>query len=240
MDIKHLKRDADKCREHLIELEDGSVVTNARCKIHIPERFAVKELAVIGSEVFVFGFFPIIVNDEYYCVNNTIAMMRICPTSTERVVVQGDPYYEFSFEPGDKVFYTTALVVTDTLTYYMYDEFVAKGNIPWYMNYFDIANMFETAREHADMNLGTRSIIELIISTITRDPTDMTRLYRHVLQSPQYAETNPPVVIPFRSVSWNTSDTTSKLTGAYFDEGISSALVNESETVEMIEELYRT
>lgn len=240
MDTKNLVRDANRVRAHLTELEDGSIITNATCKIHVPERFTAKKLAVLGSEVFIFGFFPIIVNDEYYCVNNTIAMMRICPSSTERVVVDGNPYFEFTFEPGDKVIYTTALVVTDTLTYYMYDEFVSKGNIPWYMNYYDIVNMFETADEHAGVNLGSRSVIELIISTITRDPNDMTRLYRHVLQSPEFAQANPPVVIPFRSVVWNTSDTTSKLNGAYFAEGINSALVNESESVEMIEELYRT
>lgn len=240
MDIKALVRDADRVREHLMELEDGSIVTNKECKIHVPERFTAKKLAVLGSEVFIFGFFPIIMEDEYYAVNNTIAMMRICPSSTKRVVVDGNPYFEFSFEPGDKVIYTTALVVTDTLTYYMYDEFVAKGNIPWYMNYYDIVNMFETAQEHAGVNLGSRSVIELIISTITRDPTDMTRLYRHVLQSPEFAVANPPVVIPFRSVIWNTSDTTSKLNGAYFGEGINSALVNESESVEVLEELYRT
>lgn len=240
MDIKTLVRDADRVREHLVECDNGVILTTKHCKIHVPERFTAKKLAIIGSEVFIFGFFPIIMEEEYYCVNNTIAMMRICPSSTERVIVDGNPYYEFSFEPGDKVFYTTALVVTDTLTYYMYDEFVAKGNIPWYMDYYDIVNMFETAQEHAGVNLGSRSVIEIIISTITRDPADMTRLYRHVLQSPEYARTNPPVVIPFRSVIWNTSDTTSKLNGAFFAEGINSALVNESESVELIEELYRT
>lgn len=240
MDTKSLIRDADRVREHLIELEDGSIVTNKACKIHVPERFTAKKLAVLGSEVFVFGFFPIIMDDEYYAVNNTIAMMRISPSSTKRVIVNNNPYFEFSFEPGDKVIYTTALVVTDTLTYYMYDEFVAKGNIPWYMNYFDIVNLFETAKEHAGVDLGSRSVIELIISTITRDPEDMTRLYRHILQSHEFATTTPPVVIPFRSVIWNTTDTTSKLNGAYFDQGISSALVNESESVELIEELYRT
>jgi len=81
-------------------------------------------------------------------------MMRISPSSTEKVVIKDEPYIEFQFEAGDTVIYTTALVVTDTLTYYMYDQFIAKGNIPWYMNYFDIANMFDTADEHAGVNLG--------------------------------------------------------------------------------------
>ncbi|AEH03629.1 virion structural protein [Pseudomonas phage PhiPA3] len=240
MNVRSLKRDAARALTHLTELENGSVVTNAACKIQIPERFTAKNLAVLGSEVFILGFFPIIFNEEYYGVSNTIAMMRILPSSTERVVIESEPYYEFSFEAGDKVFFSTALVVNDTLAYYMYDEFISKGNIPWYMDYYDMAKMFETADLHAGVNLGGRSIVELIISTIARDPDDMTRLYRHRLSSHDDVRKVPPVTVPFRSVIWNTSDTTSKLNGAYFSDSINSALVNPSESVEVIEELLRT
>lgn len=239
MAIPNLIRDADYVLSRLSEESDGSVVTTVPCSVQIPESFAAKNLAVIGSEVFIFGFFPIIMGDRY-AVNKTIAMMRICPSSTQKVIVNDTPYIEFQFEAGDKLIYTTALVVTDTLTYYMYDEFIAKGNIPWYMDYFDIANMFDTAMEHAGVDLGGRSIIELIISTIARDPDDMTRLYRHILSRPEDLRTKPPITVPFRSVIWNTSDTTSKLNGAFYDHGINSALVNQSESVEMLEELLRT
>ncbi|MFO5890833.1 hypothetical protein ACLBSJ_34100, partial [Klebsiella pneumoniae] len=57
---------------------------NAPCNLQFHERFTGSHLAVIGSEVFTIGIFPIIFNDEYYAVNNTIAMMRINPISTER------------------------------------------------------------------------------------------------------------------------------------------------------------
>lgn len=239
MNTPNLIRDADFVISRLSEESDGSVVTTVPCTVQIPESFAAKNLAVIGSEVFIFGFFPIIMGDRY-AVNKTIAMMRICPSSTQKIVVNETPYVEFQFEAGDKLIYTTALVVTDTLSYYMYDEFIAKGNIPWYLDYFDMANMFDTAKEHAGVDLGGRSIIELIISTIARDPNDMTRLYRHILARPEDLRTKPPITVPFRSVIWNTSDTTSKLNGAYYSEGINSALVNQSESVEMIEELLRT
>lgn len=239
MNITGLTRDPEYIQSRLSEESDGSVVTTVQCTVQIPESFTAKNLAVLGSEVFIFGFFPIIMGDRY-AVNKTIAMMRICPDSTERVVINEEPYIQFQFEPGSKLIYTTALVVTDTLVYYMYDQFVAKGNIPWYMNYYDIAKMFDTAYEHAGVNLGSRSIIELIISTIARDPDDMTRLYRHVFAREEDLVNKPPVTVPFRSVIWNTSDTTSKLNGAYFSEGINSALVNKSESVEMIEELLRT
>lgn len=239
MDIKQLKRDADYVKARLHRNESGSVTCSEACRIQIPESFTAKNLAVIGSEVFIFGFFPIIMGDRY-AVNKTIAMMRITPTSTERLVIDDEPYIEFLFESGDTVIYTTALVVTDTLTYYMYDQFIAKGNIPWYLNYYDMANMFDTAGEHAGVNLGGRSVIELIISSIARDPDDMNRLYRHILARPEDVLNKPPAVVPFRSVIYNTSDTTSKLNGAYYTEGINSALVNPSESVELIEELLRT
>lgn len=240
MDISHLKRDADKVRSHLHFTETGAVYTDAPCKIQIPERFTAKHLAVLGSDIFTIGFFPIIINDEYYAVNKTIAMMQITPSSTEQVIINDTPYYEFQFEPGDKVFASTALVVNDVLAFYMYDEFIARGNIPWCMNYYDMASMFDTAKEHADVNLGGRAIIELITSTITRDPKDMTRLYRHVLTSEEDVIEKPPIVIPFRSVIWNTTDTTSKLNGAYFPDAINSALVNPSESVELNEQLLRS
>ena len=49
----------------------------------------------------------------------------------------------------------------------------------------------------------------------------------------------PPALIPFRSVTYGATNTTAKLMGAYFDEGLTSALVNPSQRTEKIEELLR-
>lgn len=235
-----LKRNAARELEHLHRQENGCTVTDVPIKIHVPVRFQNKNLAILGSEVFIVGFYAIIANDEYYGVDNTIAMMQIRPSSTKKITVRGTDYFEFSFEPGDVVFVNNHLVVNDTLTYYLYDELVAKGNIPWFMNYYDMAKMFDTAKLHADVNLGSRAILELIISTTARDKDDLTRLYRHILNKHDDVVLNPPKVIPFRSVVWNTSDTTSRLNGAYFPDAINTAVVNPSESVELIEEILRT
>jgi hypothetical protein len=235
-----LKRDAARVLSHLHVQEDGSTVTDAPCQIHVPARWAGKDLVVLGSDTFIVGFYAIIFEEQYYGVDNTIAMMKILPSSTKRVTINGTEYYEFSFEAGDVVFATNQLVVNDTLTYYLYDELVAKGNIPWYMNYYDQGAMFETAGLHANVNLGGRSILELIISTTARDRTDLTRLYRHILNKHSDIYENPPKAIPFRSVVWNTSDTTSRLNGAFFADAINTAVVNPSESVELIEEILRT
>lgn len=232
-------RDPDFIKKHLHEQNDGSIISDTACRILVPERYASVHLANIGTEIHILGFYGILMGNRYGVVR-TIAMFRIVPSSTEKVVINGVTYFNFQFEPGDTVIAGTEPVKNDTLSYYVYSEHVDKGNIPWYFNYFDKANMFETAEEFAGIYLGNRAILSLIISTTCRDPKDMTRLYRHIYNKHSDVETNPPVSIPFRNVIWNTSDTTSKLIGAYTADSIVSALVNPSDRVEGIEELLRT
>lgn len=232
-------RDPDYIKQHLHTQEDGSVVTDVACRIQIPERYDGRHLASIGTEIHILGFFAILMGEKYG-VSQTIAMFRINPSSIEKVSVDGVVYYDFHFEPGDTVFMSTDLVQNDVLTYYVYDEHIDKGNYPWYFNYFDIAKLLDSAEEFAGVYLGNRAILSLIISTTTRDPKDLTRLYRHIYFKPEDIVKNPPAITPFRSVIWNTSDTTSKIIGAYTNDSLVSALVNPSDRVERIEELLRT
>lgn len=238
--MANLKRDPLQVQKHLFEQEDGSITTDAAVKIQIPERYATRHLASIGTEIYILAYFALIVNDEFYTVSETAAMIRITPSSTEKIIIRDVPYMEFSFFPGDRVFHSIDLVQNDTLTYYIYDEHVAKGNIPWSYNYFDMLGLFETAAEYAGINLGNRAVPELIISTMGRNSKDYTQLYKHILTDGSDIFKNPPAVVPFRSVIWNTSDTTSKLIGSYFSDSITSALVNPSVRTERIEELLRT
>lgn len=234
------QRNPSKVKANLKVTDDGAVYTTAPCTIQIPERYATRHLASIGNEVFILGFFALIMEDSYYAVSTTAAMMRITPSGTDTVVIDDVPYYEFSFDAGDRVIYSTDLVRNDTLTYYIYDEHVAKGRVPWYFTYEDLGRIFLTDRLHAGTDLGSPVVSDLIISTTTRNPEDLSQLYRHEYKGGDYSQKNPPKVIPFRSVIWNTSDTTSKLIGAYFTDSINSALVNHSDRVERIEELLRT
>jgi hypothetical protein len=240
MDVTTLVRDPDYITRHLVVTDGGGVVTRRPTKIMIPERYAERHLASLGGETYILGLFGIIMDEKYYGVSFVNAMVRITPSSTTTVDVGGDAYLEFSFEPGDQVIYSLDLVKNDILTFYIYDEHVAKGRIPWYMNYLDLAYLFDSAKEHAGMNLGNRAVLELMLSTIARDSNNVGALYRHIMQGLTYVYQIPPKWIPFRSVIWNTSDTTSKLIGGYFSDAVTSALVNPSERVERIEGLLRT
>lgn len=72
-----LTRDAKRVFKHLHLQDNGSTITDAPCKIHVPVRFQNKDLAILGSEVFIVGFYAIIMNDAYYGVDNTLSLIHI-------------------------------------------------------------------------------------------------------------------------------------------------------------------
>ncbi len=239
MDVKTLKRDPVRAKANL-KLIGDSLVTAKDCVIQIPESFANRNLAVMGSEVYVCGVFPIIFEDSYYTLNSTIAMFRLKPSVTETTVIDDENYYVFKFEAGDTVIENINLVISNTLVYYVYNHFIANGNVPWYLGFYDLVNLFSSTKEHAGVNLGTKATMEVIIMTMIRDKDDLYKLYKHTIENESDILTRPPAIIAFDSVIWNTSDTTSKLNGNYNDMAVNAALVNKSERVELIEELLRT
>ena len=240
MNPKKLIRDPSKVLASLKELPDNRLVTTKGCKIYIPVRYAERGLAQIGIETYIVGIYAITVDDTYYGVSIVNAMTRIEPTSTIKIMVDDEEYYEFSFDPGSTVMSSTLLVKRDTLTYNIYDEIISKGRVPWYMNYIDLSKLFETAKYHAGANIGqNQEVVELIVSMIARNPDNRHEYYRHSIKSLDDVTLKPPAVIPLKSVIYGATNTTNKLAGSYFHEGLVSALNTPSDRVERIEDLLR-
>lgn len=240
MEIKSLIRNAKKVQECLQELPDGRLVALKPLKIVVPTRFEDRGLAELGLDSYICGIYCMVVEDKYYAVSLVNAMIRIEPFSTLTIKINGEEHYEFSFRAGDTVFSSVTLVKTDTLVYRIYDEFISKGNIPWYLTYEDLGKLFDTAKKFADANVGENpEVTELIISLIARDATDRTKYYRTTIEDLNYLKSNPPAFIPLKSVIYAATNTTNKLAGSYFNEGVISALVTPSTREERLESLLR-
>lgn len=240
MDWTRWKREPEQAHKALTVLKDGSIMTTRGCKIYVPERFVEKQLAVIGAETYIVGIFAIVVDDKYYGVSTTNAMMRVTPTTISTVKFDQDSYLELTFDPGSVVFATNLLIKSDTLVYYIFDEFIAKGRIPWYIGYEDLATLFESADRHAGVSLGANhSILEMFAAAVARNGQNRSKYYRHSIESQEDPVKRPPAFIPLRSITYGATNTTSKLMGSYWNDGLTSALVNPSEKQERIEELLR-
>lgn len=240
MDVSRLIRDPLKVHACLREMADGSIVTSKTMKIYIPARFAERGLAEIRDEVTICGICAYVVDDQYYAVSLTNAMMRLKPSAVNSVKINEDDYYEFVFDAGATVVANYDLVKTDTLVYRIFDEFFTKGRVPWYVKYSEYGKLFDTAKLHANANIGGNpEILELLVATVSRDRSDRTINYRQTVQSYEELETRPPAFIPLRSIQYAATNTTAKLAGSYFRTGTISSLNTKSVRTERIEAILR-
>lgn len=240
MDVSKLVRNAEKVHAAISETKNGTLIAVKECKIYVPTRYAERKLAVIAYETRIVGIFGIVVEDKYYATSLANAIMQITPTSTSIVTIDEEEYYEFTFEKGAQITPNIELVKGDTFVYYIYDEIVAKGHIPWYFSYEDLGKLFTSAKYHGGITLAANNVpLEMIAAAITRQMKDRTEYFRHQIKTIDEQFKLKPAFIAFRSVIWGATNTTAKLMGSYFDDGLMSALVNPSEKAEGVESLLR-
>ncbi len=240
MDVRKLIRNPETVKGQLKKQADNTVITNRGCKIYIPARFAERNLADLGVDNYIVGMFAMTVDDTYYSFCNINALIQITPDSVNKINIEGEDYLEFVFMKGSTVIKNTFLVMNDILVFRIYDEFMSKGNIPWYMNYEDAGKMFETAGKHGGTSVGSSpEVVEMLIATIFRDAKDRNISLRTIINTREDLITKKFVTIPLRSVAYAASNTTNKLAGSYFSVGLTSALVNPTERTEKIEAILR-
>jgi hypothetical protein len=236
MNVHQLVRDAEKVQAALRETEDGKLVAIKPVKIYIPTRFAERGLASVGIETQICGVYAIVVDNSFYAVSMINAMVPISPSSMMKILIDDDEYFEFEFDKGATVIPLLDLLKTDSLVYKIYNEIIAGGHTPWYLNYTDMALIFDTAKEHAGANIGqNHEVTELLVSMVARDSKNRNEYYRHAITSMGDLKTRPPVFIPLRSVEFAASNTLNKLAGSYFSRGVVSALNNPTDRLERLD-----
>ena len=239
MDVSKLVRNKS-CISCLKELDDGRVVTSKECKIQIPARYIDRNMAYVGIDNVIIGYYAFIVEDSQYAVCKVPALMELDPYETVRVNIKGTEYIQFNFLPGNTVFKTLNLVKEGVLVYSAYEEFNSKGKIPWFFSPDDLCGLYDLASKHAGTSIGSnRAVTEIIASLETRDPGNRTVYYRSTITSLKDFETRPPVYVGLKNVMYGASNTVQRLVGAYLEEGVKASLIYPSERVEQIEELLR-
>lgn len=239
MDIALLERNPGAVHDSLYE--DGDrLITKTGCDIYIPKRFDEKKLAHVGEDTSIVAIYAMVIDDKYYSTCVACANMKITPDVTSIVKIQGVDYYKFTFLPGSVITPNLNLVTVSTLVYFIYDEILAKAKVPWFINYFDLGTLFDSAQYHADITLSADNVpLEIAAGIIARDPNNITNHYRVALEGLDTVYTNPPTYSPISSVLAHASNLTARLMGNRFEEGITSSLINPVESVNTIETILR-
>jgi len=235
-----LKRDPAKVKESI--KEDGdSLIALAHCKVQIPERFTQIELGQIGVNTSTLGCLAIILDDGSYATMIVAGIVELDPYKTITTTINDVGYYEFYFDEGDSIINNLNIVKSDEVIYPMFKEFIFQGKVPWYMNYTDVCKLFDTAKEYANSNVGdSQETIEFIASIIGRSTIDKSKYLRTVIKSYSYIDNKNVAFVPLMSVLYSVKSTLNKLSGAYFSDGITSAIVSPSESSSDIERIVRS
>lgn len=223
----------------LFEDPSGALIAKKEIKVIFPVKYEESKLAHIADKVTALGVVAFVV-DNFYAVNNSLARMRFSPSEIEKETFNDETYYVLKFDAGSVIVENTNLVKEETLGYYIYNYFIALGRVPWYLSALDVIKLFETSGYYTGKTYGVNhAILEMINSMIIRDGLDNMVYWRQTLTSPEEMYTKSPEYVPLRNVPLGARNTTAKLMGAYFDEGLNSALLNDAETTELVEEILR-
>ena len=240
-DFTKLKRDPVAIRATFVKGSDGKVVTKTGCRIIFPVSFTERNLAVVGVNNYVTGFYCTIVG-ENYSLSMINAQMTLTPTVIKKIKIEGVEYYEFEFAKGAVVIDNIMLVKNDLLVYKIYLQHLAKGKIPPYMSYEDVCAVFDNTRKYAGANIGgQREVTELIVALIARNAKNKAEYYSQTGFLGSVGSKAPrPNYISMSDVQYGAATTLDKLTGAYAgSQGIVAALNNPSERAERVEIMLR-
>ena len=228
-------RDGVKTNSFLKKLVSGDKVkltTSKPAFIYIPYRFVTSGLAYVEDTVKIISQYAIVIGDVY-AVANVPALVEIKPESRKRIKIYEEEYLEFSFDANSVVIEDLNLFQNSTMVYYIFNEEIAKGNVPLYFNDVDFLKSLDLTNEFANLNLGKNNVsLEMIISSITRNRKNLTQYYR----------TNPDgnfEFIALRNIQLGATNSLSKVMGSYYELGLTSALARESDKLEDIEKLLR-
>lgn len=240
MEIPAWTRNADAVKATLKETPNGSLVTTTGCKIYIQESFRAKQLITLGKRVMIVGFMAIVVNDQY-TVSTTPSMMEITPAKTRTVEIGGMSYYEFTFEPKSTVVKSLDLVKDNQLLYYLFEEILARGRVPFFYDYETLGTFFNGMFKYTGSSLvDTVSIAEMIIAQLARSEKNRKVPLRNLIKTEEDIHRIPFVWIPLRNVVDGSSDTVAKIAGSYAGDGLDSAIVNPTDRIQPIERILRT
>ena len=236
--MKVTHRDPGRILSLLSDLPGKPVIAKSKLTIHFPARFVEIGLAVTGVHTFVFGLFIIVDESGAYSLCNVNALMELGPATVTKETMDEQEYLNYTFEAGDVIFQTKDLVCRPNLIYRALDEFIFKGKLPWYIAYDDVGKLFDTAKRHARTSANiSPAIVEFVAAYIGRDPADRIKYIRETAET--YNDFKKVEWVPMQSVFWSAPGTVNKLSGAYFTDGIVSALVNPSERADRIETILR-
>lgn len=227
-----LKRDKDYISSMLV-FKDGKIYTKEKTIIEFPKWYIDKNLQEIRDITYIYGIFAIIINDKY-SVSIIPTLLSTTPVVVTEIEKDGEIYTQFMYGKGDCLFTSDTVVKKEILSYYFFETYYIRAKGAWFIEYEDLLRINDNMRTYAGSKLGDNYIAtELVTSFIARSKKDRTVFYRQ-------NNKDGIVYVDLINVYYSALNTLQKLSGAYFTNGLVSAIVQKEEKPSKLETLVRS
>ena len=198
------------------------------------ERYANFGYLDISDKIYTVGIFAMKINDSIECGINLNAGILIEPSNIEHVTIDNEKYVLATLKRGNKLMCRLSFLQDDKLYYTMWREFLSVGHLPKCFNYNNIATIFDNSKFATGKGISIdHAVLEVIYAHLFRDPDDLNVFYRLTNM------TKKPAMVTMKSVAYGPSGTFAKIAGSYAQEGYNSALLNQADKSNELEDLFR-
>ena len=219
----------------LLTKKGNSIVTTRDMRILFPDRYVARDLAILGSTVSVISMVAILDSKNNYGVLLTPITMVVSPSNIEDMIIDGKLYKVLVFEAGDIVVPNTLMVMNEDFMYSIFDEFYVKGNIPWFISYDMLSDLFTESKKYAGSSIGNDIVaFEILTATIARSTKDKYIQHRQIIKSP--ADKSAVEYVGLNNVFYSYVNTGAKIIGSYYGTGVTAAaVVPEKESTKLVD-----
>lgn len=232
-----MTRDSSLARNALF-VRGNSISTKEKLRIYVPEKYASKGLAYVGSSISVLGVMLITTDDERYGITTATTMLDITPDKVESILVDDEYFYRFTFDKGSVVFPDRYPKKTKDRVNLVFDYFYGYGHSPWWMTTVDLADLLAHTSYWNDMSIHNSQVtLDVLAGQISRTKNDPKAFARHSYRTPEES-LKPAITVPLRTGSLNRSTRLTMISNTELKKGIRSAMLMEPVREEFLENLF--
>ena len=238
--LSEYKRDPEAIKAAIVKDSSGAYITKKECSIYIPKRYVDRGLILLGEENYFVGVFAIVV-EKSYSVSMVNAMINIGNPQLSVVTIDEMEYYKADFDKNTIIFKKNKVLTNNKIPFKLFNDMLSRGYVPFYFNYDDLGALLNTSKRYASVGFTENvSVLQLIVSLLSRTGGTTDKFYRQAISSYDDIYKKPPQFVALYNVNYSASNTLSKMTGSYFNDGIVSSLITPTKKMERIEEILRS
>lgn len=213
--------------------KDGSLVfIGDTLEARVPIRYKQYGFLDVTQNVETLGLMDLIIDGKYQATLNILAKVTLCPSETEERTLDDTPYLTMKFNTGDTFILYQDVIQDSGVIYCLYVEYITRGHRLYTIGYDDIAKIFDRAKELTGKSVD-RIIFEFMVSHLGRNPKNLFEQWRYTDRKLD------PVIIFLRSINLSPTSTSTRMMGAYDEDGLTSSLNTEVTKQQPFEDILR-